>query len=96
MGRRSCLAAFSAARGFGRLVFFAILLTILPSPLVALGVGAAIGRSMGLPVRAVVSSGLFWILLMSMGDILLPLLAGFVFLRCCLMGRPFIEQATFH
>jgi len=82
-----------AVRGFGRMLGLLVLLMILPRPLLALGIGYTIARSMpSLPVRPVMISGIFWIGLMSLGDILMPLLAGFVVLRCCIMNRPFIDS----
>ena len=95
MGQRAGRSMLDAAKGLARVFFMVILLTVLPRPLLALGVGATVGRSMGIPAKAVLASGLFWIVLMTMSDILFPLMAGMVFLRCCVMNTPLVEHPSF-
>merc|ERR1711963_289497 len=75
-GRRAAGAAANAARGFACLMFLLVALTILPRTLIALGVGACLGRSLGIPTKAALASGLFWMTLMSpmVGDIILLLM----------------------
>lgn len=89
MGRRAAGAAANAARGFASLMFLLVALTMLPRTLIALGVGACLGRSLGIPTKAALASGLFWMTLMSpiVGDIILPLMSFLMLIRSMHNGQ---------
>ena len=78
-----------AASKFAKFVGIFLLAMIMPKPILALAIGMTIASSMNLPFRPLFATGVFWLVLMSLGEILLPILGGFVFLRCCVMGKPF-------